>query len=39
MHFDIAGVSFGMARKGYHPSGGTGYGIRMILDFLMNYGK
>ncbi len=39
MHFDIAGVSFGMARKGYHPSGGTGYGIRMILDFLLNYGK
>ncbi len=39
MHFDIAGVSFGLTRKGYMPSGGTGYGIRMILDFLMNYGK
>ncbi len=39
MHFDIAGVSFTLTRKNYIPSGGTGYGIRMLLDFLMNYGK
>jgi leucyl aminopeptidase len=39
MHFDIAGVSFSMAKKGYIPSGGTAYGLRMIMDFLMNYGK
>ncbi|HTN47773.1 MAG TPA: leucyl aminopeptidase [Flavipsychrobacter sp.] len=39
MHFDIAGVSFGLTKKGYTPAGGTGYGIRMLLDFLMNYGK
>ena len=39
MHFDIAGVSFATARRGYMPSGGTAYGVRMVLDFLMNYGK
>jgi leucyl aminopeptidase len=39
MHFDIAGVSFATAKRGYMPSGGTAYGVRMVLDFLMNYGK
>lgn len=39
MHFDIAGVSFSMSKKSYIPAGGTGYGIRMLLDFLINYGK
>lgn len=39
MHFDIAGVSFGMARNGYMPAGGTAYGMRAVLDFLMHYGK
>lgn len=39
MHFDIAGVSFQTARKGYQTTGGTGYGIRMVLDFLAHYGK
>ncbi len=39
MHFDIAGVSFATAKKSYIVSGGTGYGIRMILDFLINYKK
>lgn len=39
MHFDIAGVSFGTARKGYTPIGGTGYGLRMLMDFLLHYGK
>lgn len=39
MHFDIAGVSFSVSKKNYIPAGGTGYGIRMLLDFLMNYGK
>jgi leucyl aminopeptidase len=37
MHFDIAGVSFSMSKKGYTPAGGTGYGMRMLLDFLRNY--
>lgn len=39
MHFDIAGVSFATAKKPYIPLGGTGFGIRMVLDFLQNYGK
>lgn len=39
IHFDIAGVSFATAKSGYITSGGTGYGIRMLLDFLQHYGK
>jgi leucyl aminopeptidase len=39
MHFDIAGVSFNSSKKGYQPSGGTAYGVRMLLDFLSHYGK
>jgi len=39
MHFDIAGVSFATSKKNYTTIGGTGYGLRMLLDFLMNYGK
>jgi leucyl aminopeptidase len=39
MHFDIAGVSFNTAKKGYLPIGGTAYGVRMLIDFLTNYGK
>jgi len=34
MHFDIAGVSFNTSKKGYVPSGGTGYGVRMMLDYV-----
>ncbi len=37
MHFDIAGVSFATSRKGYLPVGGTAYGMRMLLDFLIHY--
>lgn len=37
MHFDIAGVSFATAKKGYIPVGGTAYGMRMLLDFLIHY--
>jgi leucyl aminopeptidase len=36
MHFDIAGVSFATAKKGYLPIGGTAYGLRMLMDFLMS---
>lgn len=36
MHFDIAGVSFATAKKGYQVPGGTGYGLRLLLDFLMS---
>jgi leucyl aminopeptidase len=37
MHFDIAGVSFATSKKSYTPLGGTGFGIRMVIDFLQNY--
>ena len=37
MHFDIAGVSFATAKKGYTPTGGTAYGMRMLLDYLIHY--
>ena len=39
MHFDIAGVSFATGKKGYLPIGGTAYGLRMVMDYLLNYGK
>lgn len=39
MHFDIAGVSFNTASKGYLPAGGTAVGLRMVLDFLSNYSE
>ena len=39
MHFDIAGVSYHTTGKDYRPSGGTAYGLRMIVDFLLNYQK
>ncbi len=39
MHFDIAGVSFATSKRKYIPAGGTGYGLRMLLDFLQHYGK
>lgn len=39
MHFDIAGVSFNTGKKGYYTTGGTAYGLRMLMDYLLNYGK
>ena len=39
MHFDIAGVSFNMAKKGYYTVGGTAFGMRMLLDFVSHMGK
>lgn len=39
MHFDIAGVSHITSKKDYRTTGGTAYGLRMLVDFLMNYGK
>jgi leucyl aminopeptidase len=39
MHFDIAGVSHATSGKDYRPAGGTAYGLRMMVDFLVNYGR
>lgn len=38
-HFDIAGTAWtqdGTAEKSYNPKGATGFGIRLILNFLEN---
>lgn len=37
MHFDIAGPAFLKAPTGYRQAGGTGVGVRLMLDFLSNY--
>lgn len=39
MHFDIAGPAFMTAKEGYRIKGGTGVGVRLLFDFLENYGK
>lgn len=39
-HIDIAGPSFNEAGKwGYTPVGGTGYGVRTLVEFLENVDK
>lgn len=37
LHFDIAGVAFNTTAKHYKPYGGSGFGLRMMLDFLLHY--
>lgn len=37
MHFDIAGPAFLKAPNTYRQKGGTGVGVRLMLDFLNNY--
>lgn len=34
MHFDIAGPAFNQAQDTYRPKGGTGVGVRLMIDFL-----
>ncbi len=34
IHLDIAGVAFYDKKENYHPQGGTGYGIRLLFEFL-----
>jgi leucyl aminopeptidase len=33
-HLDIAGVAFGDKAKGYTTSGATGFGVRLLVEFL-----
>jgi leucyl aminopeptidase len=35
MHFDIAGPAFNHATDSYKPKGGTGVGVRLMIDFLV----
>ena len=37
-HIDIAGPAFADTPWGNHPKGGTGYGVRLLLNFIENYG-
>jgi len=37
LHFDIAGPAFLSQGSSYRPAGGTGTGVRFILDFLKRY--
>jgi leucyl aminopeptidase len=34
IHFDIAGVSFSTSETNYVPKGGTGTGIRLLINYL-----
>lgn len=37
MHFDIAGPAFITAKDAYRAKGGTGVGVRLMIDFLSSY--
>lgn len=37
MHFDIAGPAFISAKDAYRTKGGTGVGVRFLVDFLSGY--
>lgn len=37
IHVDIAGPSFLKEAKPYRPKGGTGFGVRLFVEFLRNY--
>jgi leucyl aminopeptidase len=36
-HIDIAGPAFADSPWGNHPKGATGYGVRLLLNFIENY--
>ena len=37
IHLDIAGPAFLHEAKPYRPKGGTGFGVRLLVDFLRDY--
>lgn len=37
LHLDIAGPAFRKSAQGYQPQGGTGFGVRLVVDYLNNY--
>ncbi|MFB6250015.1 MAG: M17 family metallopeptidase [Salinibacter sp.] len=37
LHLDIAGPAFLDTSEGYHPRGGTGFGVRLLAAYLRNY--
>ncbi len=34
LHLDIAGTAFGNSPKAYDYRGGTGFGVRLLLEYL-----
>ncbi|MEC7158910.1 MAG: hypothetical protein VXW24_01315 [Bacteroidota bacterium] len=38
MHIDIAGPSYNHQTKNYRGKGGSGYGVRLLLEFLKSWG-
>jgi leucyl aminopeptidase len=39
LHLDIAGPAYLRTANGYRPKDGTGVGVRLLFDFLKNWGK
>jgi leucyl aminopeptidase len=37
VHLDIAGMALSEKSKPYTPAGGTGYGVRLLVEFLRNW--
>ncbi len=37
MHFDIAGPAYIQKEFHYQTKGGTGFGVRLLVDFILNY--
>lgn len=37
IHLDIAGVSFNVPDRTYFRPGATGFGVRLLLEYFMNY--
>jgi leucyl aminopeptidase len=37
IHLDVAGPTWLEQRSGYLPKGGTGFGVRLLTEFLTNY--
>ena len=38
-HLDIAGMAFAPKQQGYLSQGGTGFGVRLLVEFLQNWSK
>jgi leucyl aminopeptidase len=37
VHLDIAGMALSDRPAAYTPAGGTGYGVRLLVEFLRNW--
>ena len=37
IHLDITGVAFAEKRDSYRNLGGTGFGVRLLMDFIESF--